>query len=57
MQRVEASIAVLKNSDMLQLKFEGCKGGDWIQLQDPVAGSCERGNESLGSIKGGEILD
>jgi hypothetical protein len=25
--------------------------------QGPVMGSCERGNESLGSVKGGEYLD
>jgi len=25
--------------------------------QGPVTGSCEHGNESLGSIKGGEFLD
>jgi hypothetical protein len=25
--------------------------------QKPVAGSCEHGNESSGSVKGGEFLD
>jgi hypothetical protein len=34
-----------------------CKCVDWVQLtQDPVAGSCEHGSESLDSIKGREGL-
>ena len=33
-------------------------GMDWIELaQGQVAGTCECGNESLGSIKCGEFLD
>jgi hypothetical protein len=28
----------------------------WFHL-DPVAGSCEDGNEPSGSIKGGELFD
>jgi hypothetical protein len=41
------------------LQEVGCVGMDWIGLaQDRhVAGTCENGNEPLGSIKCGEFLD
>jgi hypothetical protein len=29
----------------------------FVSGQGPVAGSCEHGNEPLGSTKGGEFLD
>jgi len=36
----------------------GCYGLDLSVLgQGPVASSCEHGNETLGSTKGGEFLD
>jgi hypothetical protein len=40
------------------MKVIGCENTDWIQLTlDPVAGSCEHGNESAGSMKGERFLD
>jgi hypothetical protein len=39
-----------------QLREIGWEDVDWIG-QRPVAGSCENGNESSGSIKCGEFLD
>jgi len=34
----------------------GCTGFIWLK-KEPLAGSCEHGNEHSGSIKGGELLD
>ena len=42
------------------LREVGLKGTDWIglaQYMDMVAGPCEYGNESSGSIKFGEFLE
>jgi hypothetical protein len=33
-------------------ELDACESG-----YGPVAGSCEHGNETLGSLKGGEVLD
>ena len=42
----------------MDLQEMGCGGMDWIDLaQEAVAGTCECGNEPLGSIKCGEFLD
>jgi hypothetical protein len=30
---------------------------DWIELAEKVAGTCECGNETSGSVKWGEFLD
>ena len=38
----------------------GCRGMDWIEMaqdMDNVAGTCDCGNESSGSVKCGEFLD
>jgi hypothetical protein len=40
----------------MDLKEIGWKGVDWIHLGQ-LAGSCECGNATVGSIKGGEFLD
>jgi hypothetical protein len=40
------------------IKVIGCENEDWIQLTlYPVAGLCEHGNESSGSMKGEGFLD
>jgi hypothetical protein len=39
------------------LDVKGCELGSSGSRQDPVAGSCENGNEPSGSIKGGEFLE
>ena len=44
----------------MDLQEEGGGFGDWmelVQVRDEVAGTCECGNESSGSIKCGEFLD
>jgi hypothetical protein len=43
----------------MDLQEVGCGGLDWIGLAQrrQMAGNCECGNESLGSIKRGEFLD
>jgi hypothetical protein len=44
----------------LDLKVIGLRGVDWINVAQDwvhVAGSCEHGNELLGSIECGEFLD
>jgi hypothetical protein len=47
-------ITILKRA----MKVIGCENADWIQLTlDPVAGSCEHGNESSGSMKDARFLD
>jgi hypothetical protein len=40
----------------VDLQEMGCGCMDWIELIE-VAGTCECGNEPLGSIKCGEFLD
>jgi len=40
-------------NNKMDLQEVGCGGMDWIE----VAGTCECGNESWGSIKCGEFLD
>jgi hypothetical protein len=43
--------------DLMETEWEGV---DWMHLasgQGPVAESCENGNESSGSKKGGKFLD
>ena len=40
----------------MDLQEVRCGGMDWIELAQ-VAGNCECGNESSGSIKCGEFLD
>ena len=40
----------------MDLQEVGCGGVDWIELGQ-VAGTCECGNETSGSIKCGEFLD
>jgi hypothetical protein len=51
--RWEYNISMDLNND----RFEGCGSDSYNSVQIPVAGSCEHGNETAGSIKGGEILD
>ena len=42
----------------MDLQEMGCGGMDWIELAlGQVAGTCECGNEPLGSVKCGEFLD
>jgi hypothetical protein len=43
----------------MDLQEVECGGMDWIELGriGKVAGTCECGNEPLGSIKCGELLD
>jgi hypothetical protein len=41
----------------MEFRETGCVGVDWIYLvQDRVKGSCEYGNECLGSIKRKEFF-
>ena len=43
---------------MMDLQEVECGDMDWIELaQGQVAGTCESGNEPLGSVKCGEFLD
>jgi hypothetical protein len=44
----------------MDLQEVGCEGMDWIEMaqnRHRVAGTCECGNETSGSIKCGEFLD
>jgi hypothetical protein len=43
-------------TDLREIGWEVWTGCIWLRI-DPMAGSCERGNEPAGSVKGGEFLD
>jgi len=41
----------------MDLTQMGCEGVHWCHVAQELKGSCQYGNKSSGSVKGGEFLD